>query len=234
MTVAPEHRGKRSYQDACGAARALDLVGERWTLLVVRDLLHGPKRFTDLRSGLPAISPNVLSQRLEELVNAGIVCKRKLPPPVGAAVYDLTAWGRELDTVILALNRWGAKAPRGAYRCADLSTDSVVVSLRSFFDPAAAVGVEADYDLYFTESSSGEDEFHAVVTDGTFTITRGVSGEAATTIHTSVPALVALVFDGLPYEQVRAGGDFTVSGDEAAAERFAGYFDLPSGCMAPR
>src|SRR5262245_9352033 len=107
MTVAPEQRAKRSYHDACGAARALDLVGERWTLLVVRELLLGPKRFTDLRAGLPGISPNVLSQRLEELVQIGVVHKRKLPPPVAAAVYDLTDWGRELDDVIVALNRWG-------------------------------------------------------------------------------------------------------------------------------
>ncbi|MEV0298362.1 helix-turn-helix domain-containing protein [Nocardia sp. NPDC050710] len=232
MTVAPEHRTKRSYQDACGAARALDLVGERWTLLVVRDLLLGPKRFTDLRAGLPAISPNVLSQRLDELERAGIVRRRKLPPPVSTAVYDLTDWGRELETVILALNRWGAKAPRGPYRCADLTTDSLVVSLRSFFNPAAATGVHADYDLYLTESSSGADEFHAVVADGTFTITRGTTGTAATTLHTSVPALVAVTFDGHPLAEVAAAGDLTISGDITAAENFANYFDLPPECAS--
>src|SRR5215218_8341047 len=102
---------RRDYFDGCGAAHALDLIGERWALLVVRELVLGPKRFTDLRAGLPGISPNVLTQRLEELESGGILRRRKLPPPAAAWVYELTDWGLELERVIMALGRWGARSP---------------------------------------------------------------------------------------------------------------------------
>ncbi|WP_433729432.1 winged helix-turn-helix transcriptional regulator [Nocardia sp. CA-129566] len=230
MTVAPEHRAKRSYHDACGAARALDLVGERWTLLVVRELLLGPKRFTDLRAGLPGISPNVLSQRLEELVQIGVVHKRKLPPPVSAAVYDLTDWGRELDEVIVALNRWGARTPN-IYSCSDMSTDSLVVTLRTFFQPGRAAGIHADYDLYFTGSDSGTDEFHAVVSDGALTISRGASG-TGTTIHTTVPAFIAITFHGRPLTDSLTCGETKISGPPATVEQFVSFFELPPECTA--
>src|ERR671921_2798404 len=101
----------RSYNDACAAAHALDLVGERWALLVVRELVLGPKRFTDLRAGLPHVSPNVLAQRLRELEAAGVVRRRKLPPPAASRVYELTPWGEELEPVIIRLGRWGARSP---------------------------------------------------------------------------------------------------------------------------
>src|SRR4051812_16859695 len=103
--------GKRTYGDSCGVARALDLVGERWALLVVRELLLGPKRFTDLRTGLVQLGPDVLSQRLRELEQAGIVRRRTLAPPAGSRVYELTDRGRELEPVVLALGRWGSGAP---------------------------------------------------------------------------------------------------------------------------
>src|SRR3954470_1070788 len=102
---------KRTYGDRCGVARALDLVGERWALLVVRELLLGPKRFTGLRAGLPHVGPDVLAQRLRDLEAAGVVARRALRPPAGARVYELTPRGRELEPVVLALGRWGSVAP---------------------------------------------------------------------------------------------------------------------------
>src|ERR671930_235062 len=102
---------RRTYGDRCGIARALDLVGERWALLVVRELLLGPKRFTDLRSGLPHVSPDVLSQRLRELEESGLVRRGKLPPPAGSRIYELTERGRQLEPVILELGRFGSVAP---------------------------------------------------------------------------------------------------------------------------
>src|SRR5687767_14085326 len=102
---------KRSYDDGCATAHALDLIGERWALLVVRELMLGPKRFTDLRSSLPGISPNVLTQRLDELGQASIVIRRKLPPPASVWFYDLTDWGRDLEPVIKAIGRWAASSP---------------------------------------------------------------------------------------------------------------------------
>ena len=101
----------RTYGDGCAIARALDVVGERWALLVVRELLLGPKRFTDLRRGLPNASPNVLSERLRELEHAGVVRRRKLAPPAGSRVYELTDWGLELEPLVLSLGRWGARSP---------------------------------------------------------------------------------------------------------------------------
>src|SRR5215216_3549996 len=128
---------KRTYGDPCGIARALDVVGERWALLVVRELLLGPKRFTDLRTGLPHVSPDVLAQRLRELDQDGVVRRRTLAPPAGSKVYELTERGRELEPVILALGRWGSSEP---FPPADarLGPDSAVIALLTVFEPAAA------------------------------------------------------------------------------------------------
>src|SRR5258706_120419 len=106
---------RRSYGDPCGIARALDLVGERWALLVVRELVLGPKRFTDLRDGLPGLSPDVLTERLRDLEQAGIVRRRTLAPPAGSRVYELTGWGRELEPVLVALGRWGSRIALGRW-----------------------------------------------------------------------------------------------------------------------
>ena len=102
---------KRTYGDACGIARALDVLGERWALMIVRELLLGPKRFTDLKAGLPHVSPNVLAQRLRDLEAIGVVRHHKLPPPAASQVYELTDWGTQLESVIMALGRWAARSP---------------------------------------------------------------------------------------------------------------------------
>src|SRR3954454_5030595 len=102
---------RRNYSQGCGTAHALDLVGDRWALLVVRELVLGPKRFIDLREGLPGIGPNVLSQRLKELSDAGVTRRGLLPRPAGSTVYELTEWGSELEDVIVRLGRWGARSP---------------------------------------------------------------------------------------------------------------------------
>ena len=126
----------RTYGDACGIARALDLVGERWALMIVRELLLGPKRFTDLRTGLPHASPNVLAQRLRELESAGVIEKRRLPPPAASQVYDLTDWGRGLEPIVMAFGAWGAHAPDPP-EGVGMSLDSHILSLRTLFDPRA-------------------------------------------------------------------------------------------------
>src|ERR671916_893278 len=150
----------RTYDDGCAAAHALDLIGERWALLVVRELLLGPKRFTDLRAGLPGISPNVLAQRLRELEGAGIVRRRKLPAPAASRVYELTDWGMELEPIIIGLGRWGARSPSRP-RDAELGVDSIILSFRTMFDPRVANGVDASYELRL-----GEEHFRAVVAEG--------------------------------------------------------------------
>src|SRR5580765_8156853 len=124
---------KRTYGDRCGVARALDLVGERWALLVVRELLLGPKRFTDLRAGIPHVSADVLTQRLKELERAGVVRRGTLPPPAGSRIYELTERGRELEPIVIALGRWGSVAPFPPGD-AQIGDDAFVIALKSLFD----------------------------------------------------------------------------------------------------
>ena len=107
--------GKRKYDDGCAVAQALDVIGERWALLVVRDLLLGPKRFTDLLAGLPGASSDVLTQRLRDLADAGVVRRRRLAPPAGSWVYELTPWGAGLEGIVVELARWVHQSPRMRY-----------------------------------------------------------------------------------------------------------------------
>ncbi|MEJ3653215.1 helix-turn-helix domain-containing protein [Actinomycetes bacterium KLBMP 9759] len=144
---------RRTYGDRCGVAHALDMLGERWALLVVRDLLLGPKRFRDLQAGLPGCGPNVLTTRLNELQDAGVVRKRTLPPPAGSRVYELTEWGAELEPIVVALGVWGARAPVLRPR-GELRADSLMLSVREALDPAA-LGPEGRV----VEVHLGEDTF---------------------------------------------------------------------------
>src|ERR1700748_198825 len=127
---------KRTYGDSCGIARALDIVGERWALLVVRELVLGPKRFTDLRAGLPRVGPDMLAARLRELEEAGVVRRATLPSPAASKVYALTEWGGELAPVLLALGRWGSRAPMRA-GASPLGVDAAIVALETTFDAEA-------------------------------------------------------------------------------------------------
>ncbi|MFL6076840.1 MAG: winged helix-turn-helix transcriptional regulator [Mycobacteriales bacterium] len=126
---------RRSYDEGCAAAHALDVVGERWALLVVRELLFGPKRFTDLDGRLAGASTSVLSQRLRELADAGVLSRHRLPPPAGSWVYELTGWGRELEPVIVALARWGSRSPRFDGE-APITPAAMALALTGYADPA--------------------------------------------------------------------------------------------------
>jgi DNA-binding HxlR family transcriptional regulator len=211
----------RTYCDACAAAHALDLVGERWALLVVRELLLGPKRFTDLRAGLPTASPNVLAQRLRELERAGIVRRRKLPPPAASRVYELTEWGEELESVIIGLGRWGARSPSRP-RDAELGVDSLILSLRTMFDPHAAEGLDASYELRL-----GEDRFRAVVRDGRLEVERGSVERPDAIIESDPATLAAVVYEGRSLDEALRSGEIKIEGEREAVERFLGLFPLP-------
>src|SRR5215208_1701411 len=205
---------RRSYDDGCAAAHALDLIGERWALLVVRELLLGPKRFTDLRAGLPNASPNVLAQRLRELEGVGVVRRRKLPPPAASRVYELTEWGGELEPVIISLGRWGARSPSRP-RDVGLGVDSLILSLRTMFDPHAAEGIEASYELRL-----GEDIFRAEVADGRFEISREGAEQPDAAIESDPATLAALLYEGRPLAEALRSGKVEIEGDAAAVERF--------------
>jgi DNA-binding HxlR family transcriptional regulator len=209
---------RRTYDDGCASAQALDLIGERWALLVVRELVLGPKRFTDLRAGLAGISPNVLTQRLSELEKAGVLRRRKLPPPAATWVYELTEWGAELEPVILAIGRWGARSPLLAP--GPMSPDALVLSFRTMFDPHAAAGVDASYELRF-----GEQRYHARVARGRFEIARGPAAVADVVVETDPDTLAAVVYGG--GEGAARKGKLKVEGSKAAFKRFLGLFPLP-------
>jgi DNA-binding HxlR family transcriptional regulator len=143
----------RSYDQFCGIARALDLVGERWGLLIVRDLILGPKRFTDLRLGLPGIGTNVLAARLKELERGGVVARRTLPPPAASTVYELTEYGRALEGPLLALGRWGARSMGAREPGQTLRSEWFGVALKAFFRPEAAADLKAEIELRFDDGT---------------------------------------------------------------------------------
>jgi DNA-binding HxlR family transcriptional regulator/putative sterol carrier protein len=211
----------RTYGDGCGIAHALDLVGERWALLVVRELLLGPKRFTDLRAGLPNASPNVLAQRLRELERGGLVQRRRLPPPAGSRVYELTAWGRELEPIVLALGGWGVRSP--SFPDDDpVGVDSVALALRSLFNPDAAEGLSARYELRL-----GEDRFRLQIRGGAIEVDRGSGDDPDAVVETDVETLRAVVWLGRQLDDAVRAGDLRVEGDRSAVARLVGLFPRP-------
>jgi DNA-binding HxlR family transcriptional regulator len=203
---------RRSYGDPCGVARALDAVGERWALLVVRELLLGPRRFSDLHRGLGAASQNVLSQRLRELEAAGIVRRRRLGPPARSSAYELTERGAALEPILLELGRWGREQPMES--TAELSVDALMLALRTTFDPGAAGNLEASLALRVDD-----DELEVTVADGALAVTRGGAGGADATIRTDARTLRALAFGGRRLDEAQAAGAVEVEGDGAAAQR---------------
>src|SRR5687768_1768198 len=211
----------RTYGDGCGIAHGLDLVGERWALLVVRELLLGPKRFTDLRGGLPSASTNVLSQRLRELEQAGIVRRRKLPPPAGSSVYELTEWGRELKPIVLSLGTWAVRSPSFPDD-APVGTDSVVLALGTFFDARAAGGLSARYELRLDDST-----FNVHIGDGTIALDRGPAEDPDAIIETDAATFSAVVWNGRELAAAERAGNVAITGDRRMVDRLLGLFPRP-------
>jgi DNA-binding HxlR family transcriptional regulator len=204
----------RTYGDGCAIARALDVVGERWALLVVRELLLGPKRFTDLRRGLPNASPNVLAERLRELERAGVVQRRKLAPPAGSRVYELTERGLELEPLVLSLGRWGARSPAPPDGAPVRSADSVILALRGLFDGGAARGLRARYELRM-----GEDRFRIEATDAGLDVARGGADGADATLVGDPDTFNSVLWGGLSLAEAERAGRLAIEGDRAAARR---------------
>jgi DNA-binding HxlR family transcriptional regulator len=201
--------GTRSYGDQCGVARSLDVIGERWALLIVRELLLGPKRFNDLLAGLPGASPNVISQRLRDLAGHGVVRQRDLGPPTRVRLYELTEWGRELEPVVLHLGRWGDRAPLPAGAQAGL--DSVLLALKAAVDPARLTG---RYELRI-----GADTFTVDAAAGAARFRRGTAEQPDATVTTDADTFRAVVFGQLPIAAAVQSGDLRFDGDPDAAGR---------------
>ncbi|HEY0390560.1 MAG TPA: winged helix-turn-helix transcriptional regulator [Solirubrobacterales bacterium] len=216
---------KRSYGEACRFAHALDLVGERWALLVVRELLLGPKRFTDLRTGLPHASSNILSERLRELEQGGVLQRRKLPPPAASTVYELTEWGRELEPVVTKLGAWGARSPFPP-DSEEINADSIVLALRSLFDAGAAGGLKATYGLRI-----GEQPFRVAVANGELDLGRGTAPDSTASITVpDAPTLAAVLTGQLALDDALDSGAAQLEGSKQAAKRFLRLFPMPEPC----
>jgi DNA-binding HxlR family transcriptional regulator len=220
-TSRAESSDRRRYDDACAAAHGMDLIGERWAMPVIRELLMGPRRFSDLKKSLNGISANVLTQRLEGLEAAGILGRRKLPPPASVQVYELTPWGYEAAPIFQALGRWAVRSPRHDPG-RPFSPVSLMLSLRTMFSPAAAGQAGGRLLLRM-----GEETFFWALAGGQVQIGRGEI-EAPDAVVTGSPvAIASIVYGGRPLEDAIAAGDLTVEGDPGLLRRLPAYFPLP-------
>ena len=211
----------QAYGQFCGFARALEVVGEPWALIVVRDLLTGPKNFSDLRHGLPRVPAGMLSDRLEELEQAGVVGHRPLSSPDTDAVYELTPYGRELDSIVLELGRWGAKKLGGPRPDEIITPASMVTALRTTFRPDAARGLAMTYLFHL-----GPITLHARITDGHADIAPGPVDDPDLIIEAG-PAIKALMAGEMsPREALETGG-VRLTGDPGLLEWFTELFHIP-------
>jgi DNA-binding HxlR family transcriptional regulator len=214
----------KDYEQYCPLAHALGVVGERWTLLVVRDLLHGPKRYTDLAEGLPGIGTNVLASRLRDLEKFGIVRKRKLPPPAASTVYELTEYGLELEEVMCALARWGARSLGPPGPDDELYPEWGVNALPALFNAEAARGLTETYVF-----AVGLDLFTARIDDGRLHASVGAADDADLRVETDMDTFFGLASGDLSPSDAIATGRARIEGEPAVFER---CFNVLS--LAPR
>jgi DNA-binding HxlR family transcriptional regulator len=216
LTTRRKSQEKRRYEDACGLAHALDLLGERWAMLVMRELAYGPRRFSELKADLPGISANVLTQRLTELEGRGLVRKLKLPPPASVQVYEATPWGLEAVPMIAALGRWAARSPLHDPTLS-MSHVSVVMSLQTLLSPELSEGMRARIGFRFGQAS-----YVTTLADGRLDVERTAAENCDVTFVGEPTAIAAVIHGGAPLETIRIEGDLEL------AKRFVTLFPLPS------
>src|SRR4051812_29183352 len=201
LTTTRKGEEKRRYDDACGLAHALELLGERWAMLVMRELAYGPRRFSELKADLQGISANVLTQRLSELEHRGLVRKLKLPPPASVQVYEATEWGLEAVPVIASLGRWAARSP-----CHDptlpMSHVSLIMSLQTLLSPDLAAGLNARIGFRL-----GEANYVTALHDGRLDIERREVEDCDVTFTGTPTEIAAVIHGGAPFETIRVEGD---------------------------
>ena len=211
---------QKSYGQFCGFARALEIVGDRWALMIVRDLLVGPKRFSDLRDGLPGIPTNILSARLKQLEAAQIVDRHALPRPPGGVAYELTARGRDLEDSVVAIGRWGAHMLDAPRPNEIVTTDSIAMALRTTFRPESAHGVRGRIVLHVDEIV-----VHAIVDEARVTVGRGSLENADLVIFAS-PAIKAVMSGEMTPREALASGEIHITGSRRLFDRFAKMFRI--------
>ncbi|HCB75557.1 MAG TPA: transcriptional regulator [Sphingomonas bacterium] len=209
---------KRWYDDACGTALALEIIGERWALLIMRELVFGPRRFSELRANLPGISANVLTQRLQGLEATGVLTRRTLPSPANVHVYALTDWGLEAQPMMRDLGRWAARSPRHD-PFAFMSPASAMMSLQTLVDPDRARGLDLTVGIRFPN-----DAFTARAHAGVIEVVRGEPENSAATFTGNTMQLRITFYGKAPFG---AAEGMAVIGDLDAAHAFTDLFRLP-------
>ena len=206
----------KSYDQFCALAYALDVIGERWTLLIVRELLTGPHRFKDLLNGLPDVSTNLLSERLKNLEEQGIVSRRTLPPPAGSTVYELTAVGMGLETAVLELGRWGSQfLPPSLEGVALPSLGATALAIKAFFHSEQAQGITETYELHL-----GDEVLQVQIDDGRLHIQQGQTLKADVILHTEMAIFMGLFSGQTAPEMALSAGMVQVEGDANGLHRF--------------
>lgn len=211
----------RKYEDACGIARSLDVIGERWALLVVRELLFGPKRFTDLRAGLQGISQNVLSQRLRDLEGAGVVRRTLLGPPASTQAYELTPLGTALEPVLLAMSRWGALTPIAPG--AVMSNDAFALALKALFTAGDQAGFQGRVRLRLQR-----DAFDVSIDGDRIEVARAAGADPDLVMESDESTLRDVIFGRRTFREALETGKLSLSGDRGHAEGFLARFVPPA------
>ncbi|MBE7197419.1 MAG: transcriptional regulator [Parafilimonas terrae] len=222
ITQAAKSAGERRYDDACGTALALEFIGERWSLLIMRELVFGPRRFGEIRANLPGISANVLTQRLASLEEAGIVRHYRLSSPANVPVYDLTDWGREAAPLMRDLGRWAARSPRHDPRLF-MSGASAMMSLQALVDRRRAVDLSVTAVFHFP----GED-FTVTVAEGEVAVRRGMVEAPDLTFTGDTMAMRRTIYGKVPLARDGAGGSLAFTGEAGRAQAFVDLFALPA------
>ncbi|HLF26839.1 MAG TPA: winged helix-turn-helix transcriptional regulator [Anaerolineae bacterium] len=213
----------RSYNQFCALACALDVIGERWTLLIVRELLAGPHRFKDLIDGLPDISTNLLSERLKSLEQQGLLCRRVLPPPAGSTVYELTSLGQALETAVLELGKWGSQfLPTSLEGVALPSLGAIALALKAFFHPEQAQGVKETFELHL-----GDEVLQVQIKEGELQVQQGAALKPDVVFHTEMQNFVGLFVRQIQPDEAISGRLIRIEGDPGALSRFLNLSGAP-------
>lgn len=225
--VSPAPTGvRRWYDDACGSAHAMELVGERWSLLIIREMMFGPRRFGDMRAALRGLSANVLTQRLETLERHGIVSRSKLAPPASAQVYGLTEWGAQADQLLMVLGAWAARSP-GHDPTLPLSKTSLMLSFRTMFRPEVC-------DVAMTVGFRfGEETFRVRIEGGNLTPTRAGIEDADVTFAATPESMASYVYGKVPLAKLERDGAILTKGDREMAMAFQTFFTMPAKVERP-
>jgi DNA-binding HxlR family transcriptional regulator len=221
LTYSEHGPSRRRYDDACAATHGMDIIGERWALPVMRELMLGPRRFSELKASLLGISANVLTQRLEGLEAAGVVRRTRLPPPASVQVYELTPWGYEAGPIFQTIGRWAVRSPAHD-PTRPFSAVSLMLSFRTMMDLSRTGEIDSRIGFRI-----GEDSFVLGIANQIVTLGRGDTGGCDLVFTGPTSIIGAAVYGGVPLAELEQTGELKIQGDRALAERFVTLFPLP-------